>query len=121
MSPAGERNHRPRAGGASLALALAGALLSVCSPSAAADAAAGRAKAGACVACHGESGISVQPDAPNLAGQPAIYLATQLQQFRSGKRRSEVMAVIAKPLSDQDIDDLAAWYASIEVQAKTPR
>lgn len=108
------------AGKAGLALALAG-LFAIWSSATTADQTAGRAKAAACVACHGESGISVQPDAPNLAGQPAIYLATQLRQFRSGKRQSEVMAVIAKPLSDQDIDDLAAWYASIEVQAKAPR
>jgi len=63
----------------------------------------------------------VQPDAPNLAGQPAIYVAEQLRQFRSGKRQSEIMAVIAKPLTDQEIDDLAAWYASIEVQIKPAR
>jgi cytochrome c553 len=86
----------------------------------AADAPAGRRKAGTCVACHGENGISVQPNAPNLAGQPAVYVADQLRQFRSGKRPSEVMAVIAKPLSDQDIDDLAAWYESIRVQATPP-
>lgn len=85
-----------------------------------ADAAAGRQKAGACVACHGENGISVQPNAPHLAGQPAVYVADQLRQFRSGKRQSEVMAVIAKPLSDRDIDDLAAWYESIKVQATLP-
>ena len=122
MSPAGDSERRfARAGRASCLLAVAGALLALSPSTTAADPAAGRAKAGACVACHGESGISVQPDAPNLAGQPAIYLAAQLRQFRSGKRQSEVMAVIAKPLSDQDIDDLAAWYASIEVQAKAPR
>jgi cytochrome c553 len=107
---------------ACVALAVAGALLwSVANPSSASDARAGRTKARACVACHGESGISVQPDAPNLAGQPAIYLAEQLRQFRSGKRPSEVMAVIGKPLSDAEIDDLAAWYASIEIQTEPAR
>ena len=83
-----------------------------------ADVGAGRAIAGACATCHGDSGISVVPNAPNLAGQPAIYLADQLRQFRTGKRPSEVMAVIAKPLSDTDIDNLAAWYASLEIEAK---
>jgi len=61
------------------------------------------------------------PNAPNLAGQPEIYFADQLRQFRSGRRASEVMTVIAKPLSDRDIDDLAAWYASISIEATLPR
>jgi len=105
-----------RRGGARVACAV---LLGGCVAGAdAADVAAGRGKADACVACHGDAGISVLPNAPNLAGQPAIYLADQLRQFRAGKRPSEVMAVIARPLSDADIDDLAAWYASIEIELK---
>lgn len=90
-------------------------------PAAGGDRAAGRARAEACVQCHGANGISVAPNAPNLAGQPEIYLADQLRQFRSGRRPSEVMGVIAKPLSDRDIDDLAAWYAAIAIQATPPR
>ena len=111
----------PYARAALLGVACAIGALSAVSPAiAAADAAAGRRKAGACMACHGENGIGVQPNAPHLAGQPAIYVAEQLRQFRSGKRPSEVMAVIAKPLSDQDIDDLAAWYEAIRIDAKLP-
>jgi cytochrome c553 len=90
-------------------------------PATAGDRVAGRARAEACVQCHGANGISVLPNAPNLAGQPEIYLAEQLRQFRSGRRPSEVMAVIAKPLSDRDIDDLAAWYAAIAIEATPPR
>lgn len=86
----------------------------------AADIASGRRKAAACVPCHGESGVSVVPNAPHLAGQPALYLVDQLRQFRSGRRPSEVMAVIAKPLSDADIDDLSAWYEAIRIEAKPP-
>ncbi len=86
----------------------------------AADPQAGRAKAGACTVCHGALGISMVPNAPNLAGQPEMYLGEQLRNFRSGKRPSEVMAVIAKPLTDRDIDDLAAWFASLQVQVKEP-
>lgn len=78
----------------------------------------GKAKAGMCATCHGPTGLSQLPNAPHLAGQPAIYLVEQLKNYRSGKRPNEVMAVIAKPLSDQDIDDLAAWYASIEITVK---
>jgi cytochrome c553 len=62
----------------------------------------------------------VAPDAPNLAGQPVIYLAAQLRAYRSGARKHEVMAVMAKPLSDDDIQNLAAWFASIRVEASAP-
>lgn len=79
------------------------------------DPVAGKAKAGMCTTCHGPLGLSQLPNAPNLAGQPAIYTTEQLKNYRSGKRTNEVMAVIAKPLSDADIDDLATWYASIQV------
>lgn len=89
-------------------------------PAMAGDVAAGRKKAGTCVPCHGENGVGALPNAPHLAGQPAIYLVDQMRQFRSGKRPSEVMAVIAKPLSDQDIDDLAAWYEAIRIEATPP-
>jgi cytochrome c553 len=86
----------------------------------AADAATGKAKAQPCALCHGPVGISTLPDAPNLAAQPAIYVAAQLRAFRSGKRRHEVMNVIAKPLTDDDIDSLAAWFASIRIEAQAP-
>lgn len=99
------------------ALALA---LSV-APAQARDPEAGRAKAQACAVCHGPLGISSTPDAPHLAGQPAIYVAAQLRAYKSGARRHEVMAVMARPLSDDDIDNLAAWYASIRIEAQAPR
>jgi cytochrome c553 len=73
-----------------------------------------------CAACHGANGMSIAPDAPNLAGQPAIYLNAQLKAYRGGKRTHEVMNVVAKPLSDTDIDALAAWYASIKIDVKAP-
>lgn len=102
------------------AAALAAALLLGGSPVLAQDAAAGRTKAQACAVCHGPAGISTQPDAPNLAGQPAIYLAAQLRAYRSGERKHEVMAVMAKPLSNDDIQNLAAWFASIRIEATPP-
>lgn len=58
------------------------------------------------------------PTAPNLAGQPENYLAEQLKAYRSGKRVNEMMSLIAKPLSDDDIAALAAWYASVIVEAR---
>jgi len=84
------------------------------------DAAAGRAKAAACAVCHGPLGLSSAPDAPHLAGQPAMYVAAQLRAYRSGARKHEVMAVIARPLSDEDIANIAAWFASIRVEANAP-
>ena len=84
------------------------------------DPQAGRAKAAACALCHGQAGLSNLPNAPHLAGQPAIYVEEQLRSYRSGKRRHEVMNVVAKPLSDADIADLAAWFAAIRVEATPP-
>ena len=85
-----------------------------------ADRRAGRAQAQPCAVCHGALGISAVPDAPNLAAQPALYVTAQLRAFRSGERRHEVMNVIAKPLTDDDIDALAAWFASIRIEAQPP-
>jgi cytochrome c553 len=86
-----------------------------------ADVQAGRAKAKMCAVCHGEFGISILPNAPHLAGQPDIYLAEQLKAYRSGKRPDETMSVIAKPLTDAEITDLSAWFASIAIEAKPPK
>lgn len=96
------------------------AAMSVAPAAMAANAAAGKTKAAACAACHGPLGKSTMPDAPNIAGQPAMYLAEQLKAYRSGTRKHEVMSMMAKPLKDADIDDLSAWFASIQVQVQAP-
>ncbi len=88
----------------------------------ASDAAAGKQKAAqVCNVCHGATGLSTQPNAPHLAGQPAIYTAEQMKAYRSGARKNEVMAVIAKSLTHQDVDNLAAWYESIKITADAPK
>ncbi|MCU0813151.1 MAG: cytochrome c [Burkholderiaceae bacterium] len=88
----------------------------------AADLEAGRVRAQqACAVCHGPLGIAAAPDAPNLAGQPAFYVASQLRAYRNGSRKHEVMAVISKTLSDDEINNLAAWFASIRIEAHAPR
>lgn len=87
---------------------------------AAGDAKAGRQKAIKCQACHGLDGQAKLPDSPNLAGQNPVYLAKALQDYRSGARRNEMMSVIAKPLADQDIADLAAYYAAIPITVGPP-
>lgn len=102
------------------ALAILGATVFL-KPVFAADAKAGQVAAGQCVTCHGAFGMSTIPNAPHLAGQPALYIEEQLKQYRSGKRANEVMAVIAKPLTDRDIANLAAWYASIPIEVGTPK
>lgn len=84
------------------------------------DAVAGARKAIACQACHGVDGISRLPDAPHLAGQPAIYLERALRAYRSGERRNEVMSIAAKTLTDEDVRDLAAYFAAIQIEAKAP-
>ena len=101
------------------AIALAGVFALAAAPSpASADAAAGKAKAQACATCHGANGLAVAPNTPHLAGQPEPYLVEQLKVYRSGKRAHEVMGVVAKPLTDADIADLAAWFASLEIVLK---
>ena len=76
------------------------------------DPAAGREKAQVCAACHGQDGKSVDPTYPNLAGQHESYLVKALADYRAGRRTNVIMAPMAANLSDQDIEDLAAWYSS---------
>ena len=97
------------------------ALVTIGAQAQAADVNAGKLKASAaCAVCHGVLGVSMLPNAPSLAAQPAMYLTEQLKNYRSGKRTHEVMGVIAKPLSDTEIDDLAAWYASLQIEVRDP-
>ncbi len=77
------------------------------------DAAAGKSKSATCGACHGPEGISPNEIWPNLAGQKEGYLMAQLKAFRDGQRSNPMMAPMAAPLSDADIADLAAYYASL--------
>jgi cytochrome c553 len=77
-----------------------------------ADAAAGQAKAGVCVACHGVDGNSVNPEWPTLAGQHQSYLVKQLKAFKSGTRVNALMTPIVAPLNEQDIEDVAAYFAA---------
>ena len=76
------------------------------------NAAAGKTKSVMCHACHGETGKSLQPIYPNLGGQHADYLEYALRGYRDGSRRNAIMSRFAATLSDTDIEDIAAWYAS---------
>ena len=75
-------------------------------------------EANACVPCHGVRGLSQAPDAPNLAGQPRIYLVAQLRAFRDRSRRHEVMNVMAAGLGDEAIAALAEYYASVAIEVR---
>jgi len=87
-----------------VALALAG------SAQAKGNAAAGKAKAGTCVGCHGPKGNSANPAWPKLAGQGEAYIAKQLADFKSGARKDPVMGSQATGLSKQDMADLGAYF-----------
>jgi cytochrome c553 len=76
------------------------------------NAATGQTKAAACVACHGVDGNSVNPEWPSLAGQHAQYIVKQLKAFKGGARKNDTMAPMALGLSDQDMEDVAAYFAS---------
>lgn len=77
------------------------------------DAEAGKAKAALCVACHGRDGISINPLWPSLAGQQGVYLAKQIRAFRDGERVEPTMQPFVAALTDQDVEDIAAYYASL--------
>ncbi len=80
---------------------------------AAADLAAGQARAEPCGACHGARGVSENPEVPSLAGQTDKFLQWQLVFFRSGRRANEIMGAMAADLSDEDVRNLGAYFASL--------
>lgn len=84
------------------------------------DVKAGRQKALQCQTCHGLDGQAKLPEAPSLAGQGDIYLAKALKDYRSGARQNEMMSLVARNLKDEDIADLAAYYAAIPVTVGAP-
>lgn len=97
---------------------LAGAAMAAISPAfAEGDASAGQGKSAVCAACHGPDGNSAVAQWPKLAGQHAEYLAHQTQLIKSGARPVPEMAAIVAGLSDQDIEDLSAYFASQSIKA----
>lgn len=80
------------------------------------DAELGRAKSAICVSCHGEDGLSAGPNVPHLKGQRAEYLVNALKAYKNRGRRDPVAVMMypfADHLSEQDMSDLAAFYASL--------
>lgn len=102
-----------------LLAALSGSLLE---PALAGDVAAARAKVQAlCQNCHGVDGVALIPGAANLSGQQREYLRAQLRAFRSGSRQEAQMSVVAKTLTDADIENLSDWYSAIKVSVEMPK
>jgi len=89
-------------------------MLGTTSLATAADIAAGKAKATICGACHGPDGISLNDLWPNLRGQKEAYLKKQIKAFREGTRVDPTMAPMVKPLTDDDVDNLAAYFSSLK-------
>ena len=95
------------------ALLLAGLAMLTSMPAAAADVAAGAVKVKeVCQACHGMNGNSTSPDYPRLGGQHADYLRQALRDYKSGARKNPIMNGFAATLSEQDIENVAAYFAS---------
>lgn len=76
------------------------------------DPVAGKEKSELCQGCHGEEGVSTEPTAPKLAGQYGAYIAKELRNFQAGTRVHKIMSDIAATVSDDDLADIAAYFAS---------
>ncbi len=86
------------------------------SPSKAEDVQVGKEKSAVCAACHGPEGISPIPIYPNLAGQKEQYLMSAITAYKNGSRTNAMMAPIVASLSEEDIQNLAAFYASLSCE-----
>ena len=101
------------------ALALGGVILAgSATAEGAGDREAGRKLAGQCRTCHGLEGFAQIPIAPHIGGEPASYIRAQLTAFRDGTREHEMMSIVARTLTDEQIADLGAWYSGHAVRVE---
>ena len=100
-----------------VAVLASAALCALCAQSQAeaGDVKAGREKAQVCAVCHGLDGLAKIAEAPNIAGQNEGYLVAQLQAFKAGDRKNEMMSIVIQQLSPDDLQNLAAYYSAIEI------
>ena len=77
------------------------------------DASAGKTKSATCVACHGQDGIGIAPEYPNLACQKEKYLVKSIKAYKSGARNDPMMKPMVMALSDADIENLAAYFSTL--------
>ena len=87
--------------------------LLVASPAIAGDAAAGAKKTATCVACHGKDGISIADTYPNIACQKEKYLVKSIKAYKNGERNDPMMKPMVASLSEADIENIAAYYATL--------
>lgn len=80
----------------------------------------GLQKAVSCQACHGLDGLAKLPDAPNLAGQNAVYFVKTMKDYQTGARKDERMSVAVKGLTPDDLEDLAAYYGGLPGPGRAP-
>ena len=73
-----------------------------------------------CQTCHGMDGIATTTTVPNIAGQQMDYLVIQLEAYRSGKREHPQMTIVSQNLTDEDIENVSHWYASIKFSVEMP-
>ena len=94
-------------------LGIAVMALSLVNVAVAADAAAGKEKSSACVACHGADGVATTPLTPSLKGQKEDYLVVSTKAYRDGERNNDMMKMFVMSLTDEDIANLAAYYSGL--------
>ena len=82
---------------------------------------AGRTVMGKCQACHGKDGLGGQPFIPNIAGQKEFYLVHSLMAYKAGERKSSMMSSVVKSMSDEDMVNVAAYYAAIKITVEVPK
>jgi len=97
-----------------VAITMAAAVFGLSANVHAADANAGKTKAAGCTSCHGLTGISGNAMYPNLAGQKDVYLVKSIKDYRDGKRKDAMMEGMVKGMSDADVADIAAYFASLK-------
>jgi len=93
---------------------------SITGAQAAGDAAAGQARSRSCQTCHGANGIASMPNVPSLAAQNEQYLLKALGDYKSGARKDDMMSLIVQRLSDEDVANLAAYYAGLGAPQAVP-
>jgi cytochrome c553 len=99
------------------------AALVVTSPfaQAAGDSIAGRTVMVQCQSCHGKDGLAIEYWSPNIAGQKQDYLVRSLMAYKAGARKSPMMSRVVQSLSDEDMANVAAYYAAIKITVEVPK
>ncbi|MER9776597.1 cytochrome c [Mesorhizobium sp. M0220] len=103
-----------------LILGLAALVVTSSFAQAAGDSIAGRKVMVQCQSCHGKDGLGKMSYTPNLAGQKYDYLVHSLMAYKAGERKSQMMSLVVKKLSDEDIANAAAYYAAIKITVEAP-